>query len=56
MESNKAPQERIAIGECVSPMTVDECPYCVDRCEAAHWRIKLKETLKNLNIPEPPKQ
>jgi hypothetical protein len=46
----KTPEERIALGECVSPMTVDQCPHCVDTCKAAHWRIHINSVLTNLNI------
>lgn len=36
-------RERIAMGECVSPMTTDRCPVCVDECEAAKFKRELTE-------------
>jgi len=41
----KSLRERIAEGECVSPYTAEHCPVCVDRCEAAHWRMEAQKTL-----------
>lgn len=60
IENKKSYRERIADGECVSPYTTEHCPVCVDRCEAAYWRMYMKDTLKDLSVepplPEPPKQ
>ncbi len=27
-------RDKIALGECVSPLTAERCPVCVDTCEA----------------------
>lgn len=40
-------KEKIICGECVSPMTVDRCSYCVDCCVATKNRNKLTEVLRN---------
>jgi len=39
-------RERIAIGECVSPLTTDRCPVCVDSCEASHHKNEVNELKK----------
>lgn len=49
-KNQKSHDERIAMGECVSPMTTDECPVCVDICKAAHFRIQIADALKNAKI------
>ena len=40
----ETPEEKIRRGECVSPLTTERCPYCVDACEASKnkWKM-LKE-------------
>lgn len=46
-------RERIAMGECVSPLTADRCPVCIDCCEAFHWKRNLKSDLQDLKINLP---
>jgi hypothetical protein len=38
-------RDKIITGECVSPMTVDRCSYCVDTCEASNNSFKLIKVL-----------
>lgn len=38
----KTLRERIALGECVSPLTTERCPVCVDICEASRWKREVK--------------
>lgn len=52
-------RELIAMGECVSPLTADRCPVCIDCCEAFQWKRNLSNDLNGLKItlPEqPPRQ
>lgn len=46
----KSLRERIALGECVSPITVDRCLVCVDRCEAFHNQCELNKILRDSKI------
>jgi hypothetical protein len=39
----KTDQERIAEGECISSRGVEHCTNCIDRCEAFHHGIAVKE-------------
>lgn len=43
-------KERIANGECVSPMTVDRCPYCIDTCKASEARSRMREAKRLLSV------
>ena len=44
-------QERIAKGQCVSPMTTERCSHCVDRCEASIVNQKKIQHLRQLALP-----
>ncbi|MGV3540696.1 MAG: hypothetical protein ACO1OQ_12860 [Rufibacter sp.] len=46
--------ERIAKGECVSPLTTERCPVCVDRCEAfQNWGLNaLLKSKIQISSPE----
>lgn len=50
---DKSPQERIALGECVSERGVDRCPYCIDSCDAHHFKIALDDELDKNKIKKP---
>lgn len=41
--------EKISQGICVSDRGVDHCPVCTDRCDAAHFKMELKE-LTNIKM------
>ena len=43
-------KEKILLSECVSPLTVDRCSYCVDSCEAFKNYCKLGEVLNDNKI------
>lgn len=43
-------RDKIALGECVSELTTDRCPVCVDRCEAFQNYCKLGEELNKHGI------
>lgn len=43
-------REKIKMGECVSLLTTEKCPVCVDRCEAFQYFRKLQEQLDKNNI------
>lgn len=49
-------QEKIAQGICVSPLTVDRCPVCVDTCDAHHWKRHISDTLEDSKIDRPKQQ
>lgn len=54
----KTNEELISEGVCVSDRGVDHCVYCVDRCEASHFRRAIQE-LKNIAEdikPDPTKE
>lgn len=38
-------REKIVMGECQSPYTVDHCPYCIDSCDASFYKRKYNELL-----------
>lgn len=44
---------RIAFGECVSPTTVDRCPYCVDSCKASAAKRRIRELLDGTRVDKP---
>jgi hypothetical protein len=46
------PEEKIAMGECVSPLTVDHCPYCIDTCQAFRNACNFSDLKHELNIPD----
>ncbi len=46
-------REKITEGKCVSEMGVDRCPVCVDRCEAAHWRMEINRLLAEAQVSKP---
>ena len=46
MDTAEEKKKSIALGKCVSPLTVEKCPYCVDTCEAFHWKIKVDNLIK----------
>lgn len=48
-------KEKISMGICVSPQTVDRCPYCVDSCDAFHWRMRVDEIIKEQGVNPNPK-
>lgn len=41
---------KIANGECVSPLTADRCPVCIDCCEASRCKNEFNELLKETGI------
>lgn len=43
-------EDKIKLGQCVSPLTVDKCPICVDTCEASEYYSKLQKELNKNNI------
>lgn len=45
--------EIIAQGICVSPLTVERCPVCVDTCDAHHWKREISDTLSENKITRP---
>lgn len=47
-------EEKIAMGECVSPLTADHCRYCVDTCQAFKNRCNFSDLLHELKIKESP--
>lgn len=52
MKESMSNEEKIAMGECVSPYTVDYCPHCVDVCEAFRNRCNFSDLKHELNIPD----
>lgn len=46
-------REKIANGECVSPLTVDRCPVCIDRCEASETRERIDGLLEGTGVEKP---
>lgn len=42
--------ELITMGHCVSELTTDRCPYCVDRCEASKNKFKTLELLNGTGV------
>jgi hypothetical protein len=38
-------REKIAMGECQSPLTVDRCPYCCDTCDASQANRRYKDLI-----------
>lgn len=36
-------RDRILMGECVSPLTVERCPVCIDHCESSDYWRKIKQ-------------
>ena len=55
MTYNITDREKIAMGECVSPLTVERCPYCIDTCDAAHFAREVKK-LKSVSESNNPNQ
>lgn len=54
MDNNsKAPEERIALGECVSQRGVEHCPYCTDSCDAYHFKRSINDELESNKIIRP---
>lgn len=49
-DKRKSDLEKIALGKCVSPLTADRCPYCVDTCDASHWKNTVNNMLEELGI------
>jgi hypothetical protein len=49
-------REKITMGECVSPMTADRCPVCIDKCEASVNNFKLLKVLRANVIDKSSKQ
>ena len=45
-------EERIALGECMSPLTTERCPYCVDSCRAFETKCRYRELLKDSGIKD----
>lgn len=43
-------REKILMGECVSPLTAERCPVCVDTCEAFKNFCKVQKELNNNGI------
>ena len=39
LDRHMTEKEKISHGICVSPLTVERCPFCTDTCDA--WRNKL---------------
>lgn len=46
-------KEKIALGECISPLTAERCPVCVDSCEAFKNFAKLGKELNKNGIKRP---
>jgi hypothetical protein len=42
--------EKIAMGICVSPYTVDRCPKCTDTCKASHWKHHVEGCIQDAGI------
>lgn len=49
-DDNLSDEEKIALGICVSPLTVDRCPYCIDICEASHWKHEVNKLIEESGI------
>ena len=43
-------EEKIANGECVSPMTTERCPHCIDTCEAYQALKRIRSLLKGTKV------
>lgn len=37
--------DKIKMGECVSPLTVDRCPHCTDTCNADIYKERYSDLL-----------
>lgn len=46
-------REKIAKGECVSPLTVDRCPVCIDKCEASEAMQRINNLLEGTGVEKP---
>ncbi|MUP44878.1 DUF551 domain-containing protein [Gramella sp. BOM4] len=38
-------REKIMTGECVSPLTAERCPVCMDHCEASDYKQKINDLI-----------
>lgn len=43
-------KEKILLGECVSPLTVERCSFCIDSCEAFKYFSKVQSELNKNGI------
>lgn len=50
---SKSDREKITMGICVSPLTVDRCPYCVDTCMASEANRRHRDLLEGTGIDNP---